>query len=413
MTTNLEAKFYALETQLSAQNTGIQNSLDAILEALGAPPPTATTTLANVVTALAAMQSAQLTQHNALMSLIGQINTNTDTIINNNSLNAQRLISAILSTACPCGTTTAPLLPLPLDVTPTTLVDEAKCRRIQFYLSLFGTWLFDIANYGSSGAAITGDVLFSLLTAAGTAAGMATTGAEAGAIFGIPGAVVGTVVGLIVGAVYFLGGSQLVNYANDFNDPTLRDNMVQAMYAATNADEGYTAFKTTLLATIGGAAGEVIYTLWWSAWSNDVYSGVPVVDDSAFDGSICAGDATCVEITSVHGTTSLGFSGQVISYAIPGATLVSSFFASGGIVTTTPDFYVAGDYAGWTMRLLSGDHVAVQYHETLGPSGDESWLSPTLSVPYTFPTTAAVVIYSPDGGVITIRLCPPGVDNPA
>ncbi len=227
------------------------------------------------------------TFHAALLDVLGLVNTNLDTMLNNNSLNAQRLIAAILSTACPCGTTTAPLLPLPLDVTPTTLVDDEKCRRIQFYLSLFGTWLFDIANYGSSGAAITGDVLFSLLTAAGTAAGMATTGAEAGAIFGIPGAVIGTVVGLLIGAVYFLGGTQLVNYANDFNDPTLRNQMVQAMYAATNADEGYTAFKTTLLATIGGAAGEVIYTLWWSAWSNDVYSGTPVVDDSAFDGTIC------------------------------------------------------------------------------------------------------------------------------
>jgi len=95
-------------------------------------------------------------------------------------------------------------------------------------------------------------------------------------------------VALITVAVYTIGGSFLVDFAAQFNAPTLRDNMVQAMYAASNAEEGYIAFKTTLLAGMDAIPAEVIYTLWWSAWSNDVYSGSPVVDDSAFDGTICA-----------------------------------------------------------------------------------------------------------------------------
>jgi hypothetical protein len=407
MTTTLEEKFEAFELQLADQHDSIANKLDAILEALGAPPPTATTTLVTVVTALAAMQAAQLTQHNALMELIGLINTNTDTIINNNSLNAQKLIAAIYATFCGCATD-IPLLTPPLDVTPTTLVDDEKCRRIQFYLSLFGTWLFDVANYGSSGAAITGDVLFSLLGAAATAVGLATTGAEAGTIFGIPGTVVGAVVGLIIGAVYFLGGTQLVNYANDFNDPTLRDNMVQAMYAATNADEGYTAFKTTLLATIGGAAGEVIYTLWWSAWSNDVYSGVPTVDDSAFDGSICVPAVECVTIDAVHYTVASGGSGYGISADFGSFTPEATVNTSSGPVTFSPGIFYNGDLTGWTMYVLAGSCYVE--HRASGISSTDSMIDTAgygvdALTAISLPTCGTFAFVCTDG--TTLKLCPP------
>src|SRR5205085_2626349 len=44
---------------------------------------------------------------------------------------------------------------------------------------------------------------------------------------------------------------------------------------------------------------QIIYTLWWTAWSNDIYSGSPVVDDSAFDGSICIPTFSgCADLTS-------------------------------------------------------------------------------------------------------------------
>jgi hypothetical protein len=180
MTISLETKFETLETQLATQHTAIGNALDSILTAMGAPPPTATITLATISTQLTAlnnnligiaiangsfhsallsalidMQAAQLVQHNALMDTLSLIYTNTDIIITNNSLNAQRTIAAIYATFCECATDT-PLLAPPLDVTPTSLVDEAKCRRIQFYLSVFGNWLNAIANYGNAGAAITG-----------------------------------------------------------------------------------------------------------------------------------------------------------------------------------------------------------------------------------------------------------------
>lgn len=304
---DLTDKFTTLESQLTTQQTEIMNVLEAILVALGGPPPTGVVTLADtnlVLTSindnLIGMRGENVDFYAALLDSVGQINTNTDTIINNNSLNAQRLISAIYATFCDC-VTDAPLLAPPIDVTPTELVDEAKCRRIQFYLSVFGNWLNKIANYGASGAAITSGTLSTLLAIATADAGIIATGAEVGAAGGIPGIIVGAVVGLIAVVAYTLGGSILIDYANQFNDPTLRDNMVQAMYAATNADEGYTAFKSTLLAGMDTIPAEIMYTLWWSAWSNDVYSGSPEVDDSAFDGSICVPEEEdgCVDIDSI------------------------------------------------------------------------------------------------------------------
>jgi len=158
--TDLSGKFSGFEGQIGTNHTEVMEALNAIISGLGGAPTTPGTTLTDVVTALTAinsnlvnMRAADALFYAATNSLLDQIATNTDTIINNNSLNAQRLIAAILSTSCPCDTTN-PLLPNPLDVTPTPLVDDAKCRRIQFYLSLFSTWLFDVANYGSSGAAV-------------------------------------------------------------------------------------------------------------------------------------------------------------------------------------------------------------------------------------------------------------------
>lgn len=339
--TDLTEKFTGFENLVSADHTEIMEALNSILEALGAPPTSPTTTLLDVVTAIESQTSAQATQHTALMALLTDIFNNTDLIITNNSLNAQLLLNSQYSTFCECPTE-APLETLPLDVTPTSIVDEAKCRRIQFYLSVFGNWLNRVANYGASGAAITGGTLTSLLSLVAADAGIVATGAEVGAAAGIPGVVVGAAVGLITAVVYTFGGSVLIDYANQFNDPTLRDNMVQAMYAATNADEGYSAFKSTLLAGMDTIPAEVIYTLWWTAWSNDVYSGSPVVDDSAFDGTICGGPSIPEITECTNYVTS--------DYVVAGGTFQSIQIPP---MSETYPWALAGDFYGFTVRIVA------------------------------------------------------------
>jgi hypothetical protein len=387
MTTLLE-KFEALETQLTTQNTALQNALDSILTALGAPPPTATVTLADTLAMMVALNNnvigmaiANGSYHASVLELLALINTNTDTMITNNSLNAQRMLAAILATACPCETT-RPLLPAPLDVTPTALVDEAKCRRVQFYLAVFGAWLESIANYGATGADITGDVLQGLLVAAGAAAGLTATGAEIGAALGIPGAVVGAIVGAIIAAIYAFGGSYLVEQANIFNSPLVQEQMIDALYTATNADAGNAAFGTVVAAHFDVIPSAVLNLLWYSAWSNDLYSGTPEVDDSSFDGFICAlaMETECfsleAEETTVDGNTRM--------------TVV-----------------LPSSYVGWSVRLLDGSGVH------LYGDGDPGF---TIDTEYHTLTTANINIaenrfrFSEEfGDGYTVRVCPPGV----
>lgn len=357
---NLEEKFTALELQLNTQHGEIIAALDTIAFALGAPPPAPTITLATISLQLTALNNnligiaiANGTFHSALLSLIGQVNTNTDLMLTNNSLNAQRIIAALYATFCECNTD-IPLLAPPIDVTPTVIVDEAKCRRIQFYLSVFGNWLNKIANYGASGAAITGGTLAYLLSVAAADAGIIATGVEVGAVGGIPGVVVGAVVGLIVVAVYTFGGSVLIDYANQFSDPTLQDNLLMALYNENNAEDGYIAFKNTLIAGMDNIAAEVIYSLWWTAWSNDIYSGSPVVDDSAFDGTICAppdiSDCVTVQLPSDEGCSTYDYGGATYGrITIAGLAFLSRFTEETTLTSTAPVWASSGGLgASWS-----------------------------------------------------------------
>lgn len=303
---DLQTKFTTLEGQISANHTEIMAALNTIAFALGAPPTTPNTSLADVVTVLetinsniVGMRAANALYYASALGALDTISLNTETMINNNSLNAQRMIQAIYATFCECATTT-PLLPLPIDTTPSPLPIDEKCRRVQFYLAVFSTWLTSIANYGSSGASITGSVLEGLLVSAGVAFGMTATGAEIGAAGGIPGVVVGAIVGAIVAAVYTFGGSILVDYANQFASATVQDALRQGLYSAENADEGQSIFQDIIASNFETIPAGIINFLWWSAWSNDLYSGTPAVDDSMFDSTICAPpDADgCITINS-------------------------------------------------------------------------------------------------------------------
>ena len=375
--TDLTGKFSGFEGQIGTNHTEIMEALNEIISDLGGAPTTPTTTLADVVTALSTinsnivgMRAANVAYYASSLDLLDTIATNIDTIINNNSLNAQRFIAAILSTSCPCDTTN-PLLPNPLDVTPTPLVNDAKCRRIQFYLSLFSTWLFDVANYGSSGAAV----------------GLAVTGAEGGAVMGgIPGAVIGAILGLIVGAVYLVGGSQLVNWANDFSSPIVQADLLAALYAATNADEGQTAFQVTVGDHFDVIPAGIINALWWTAWSNDLYSDTPEVDDSAFDGSICAPEATCWTYNSSSVMSDYGPATAVLDTSPhPGAT-------HGGY---SPGQDFTGDYYGWTIT----PHDSNLYVLVAGIG------NMNITSPYTFDHTTG---FFPNGvAAFEFELCQP------
>lgn len=401
--TTLEDKFTALELQMTTQQTAVINALDSILTALGAPPPGPTITLADIAEqltsmndVLAAIQSDNSAFYAALLGTAGIISTNVETILTNNSLNAQRTIAAIYATFCAC-TTDAPTLSPPLDVTPTTAAEDEKCRRIQFYLSVFANWLDKIANYGNSASFVTGDVIGSLLSIAASEAGIVATGAEVGSAAGPPGIVIGAIVGLIAGAIFTFGGSVLIDYATQFKATVLQVALRQALYAEDNGAAGQTAFETTLNANMSTVPAAIISALWWSAWSNDMYSTSPTVDDSAFDGSICAPASGCITINS----TVVGFASDGNGSAIVWPSPLSA-------LNHTPAGYTA-TYAVW----LSDDLIGY----TITPSVAINWFpnwnfgSTTLpaGVTYTVPghTVWASIHTYPSTTPFSIELCRP------
>jgi hypothetical protein len=291
---DLNTKFGTLEAQLTAQHSELLAAIGSIAFALGAPPTAPTITLATVSSQLTAINNnligiaiANGSFHSALLSTLGQININSDTLINNSSLNAQRLLQAILSTACACPSDT-PFIGPPLDVTPTALVDDDKCRRIQYFLSIFGAMIDGIANYGGTGAMVTAATITEILYASALAGGL--VGGEVGAVGGPPGIVVGAIVGILGALIGALGSSYIFQMGSQWHQSPLPEQLLAALYAADSADAGATAFYAVVNASdvLNAPYKPLINALFWNGWANDMYGATPVVDDSAFDGSICA-----------------------------------------------------------------------------------------------------------------------------
>ena len=396
--TNLETKFEDLETQLATQHTAIGNALDALLSALGVPPPTATVTLGDISTQLTAINNnligiaiANGSFHDALLDAIGLLNTNTETILNNNSLNAQRLLSTLLSAACPCGDVT--LLPPDLTTLPTTATDDAKCARIQYFIDLFFSWYIHVAIYLQSGNISSWQLDNLLQIQLGDLS--ITTGALAD---GIPTAVRDTIVGQISSSTYAAGPLSILLLA--VNNAGVKSALRQALYGATNAADGSTALYAAIdgLELPSSVAG-ILKSMFYSGWLNDMYGAVPVVDTSGYDGTICA--PLLGEITECHTFASQPFSGPNGIYQE---------------VRTDPAYgpntaFVAGNFAGWSVRLLSdaGADVRVDFYTTAGVYNPGVLLGDVGDVTVFIQATAAIGIRTGAGlgNSYTIELCPP------
>lgn len=335
MSDNLTAKFTTLESQISANHTELMDALNTIAFALGAPPSAPTITLADVVEALNVGNLLLATGNTTSAAILadmniglGSINQLLDTLNSNGSTNAQLLYSAILQTACKCDTD-APLLAPPLIIDPTPLAEDEKCARIQFFLSIFGAMVDNIANFGGAGATITGATLGELLFAAITAA--TAEGAVLGALAGPPGIVVGAIVGIIAAIVGTLGAAYLFQLSQQWHQDPLPAQLLAAMYAADTAEEGYNAFASVIDASnvLNLPFKPLILALAWSGFFNDVYSDTPELDTSGFDSTICAPDDSeivmvvptvgCRSAQSVLGTMGDSTTLQTIDWS-PGST---------------------------------------------------------------------------------------------
>jgi len=418
--TDLAHKFATFEEQLNTQHIALMGALANISYALGAPPETPLTSLDDVITAITATNTALTGVNNKLTSIDNQIGsfrsevnpeleniyTQLQSMLANDSTNVARLIAVLLTTACACNTD-VPFIGPPLDVTPTDLAGQDKCRRIQYYLSIFGAMIDGIANYGGAGAMVTSAAITEILYASVVAGGL--VGGEVGAVGGPPGIVAGAIVGIIGALIGALGSSYLFTMSAQWHQSPLPDELLAALYAADSADAGANAFYAVVNASevLNGPFKPLINALFWNGWANDIYGATPVVDDSAFDGTICAPEIVfpptvgCVTLNSV--VTHLSNGQDVHAIEWPDGTDTSPASESGAGADLTADHNIFGhaELLGYWIYSVPDSHC---YYNANG--------IPNFNLPSTpaqFTTNGNYyAILSPDH-VFSITIC---VDEP-
>lgn len=110
--TNLEDKFEALETQIAQQHTALitaltatNSKLDAIIEALGGAPPTATVTLQDVIDAIGTQTAIVADIHLDTMSIDGKMLTIRDTLddVHTDTVSIDQKLQRIRDAIAPLG----------------------------------------------------------------------------------------------------------------------------------------------------------------------------------------------------------------------------------------------------------------------------------------------------------------------
>jgi hypothetical protein len=299
---DLTGKFSGLGEQLTANHEEIMSALDTIATALGAPPPDPTTTLADLLTAITETNTLLAGIRTDMNDQLTAIFNTVDTINNNASLNAQRLISVLLQTACPCDDT-VPVLPPDLGTTPIDATDIAKCQRIQYFIDLFRSWTVNVAAAIGGAGSISSFQINNLLQltlldvdiTTGDLTSMATSTRDG-------------IVGQIASAIGASSASAInTGLFTAITDSGNLEAMRQALYGVTTAADGKAAIDSAIDDLgLDPLIGGILKSMFYSAWPNDIYSDVPVVDASAYDGEICVPPLEAACATNTTFTTSEG-----------------------------------------------------------------------------------------------------------
>lgn len=293
---DLAAKFTALESQMTTQQTEVINALDAIIEALGGAIPTPTTTLASVVTAIGAQTSAQAIQHTAVMALLTDIFDSVDLIITNNSLNAQRMLGALVLLD-PCrDCALMPTLPPIIDVTPQE-VDVEHCQRMQalLYALLQMAVKMDVVSTFGTGFSLTviQDSLDQVFSDLGSPAGLL-----------LPSFVETS--RLVASLVVYVASNIFSPESIPFSLQSLHDALLIALYDTNNADMGLQAYAAVINGSdLSSQMKSVLIALGYNSLFNFYYDTTSAAPFEGFDGGLCAPPeeafppvAGCITLTS-------------------------------------------------------------------------------------------------------------------
>jgi hypothetical protein len=342
--TDLSEKFAALGTQLATQHEAMMDALNTIAYAIG----TMNTNLSAIDTHLVSFHTETAEQLTDLFSTL-------DTFNNNSSLNAQRILTLMLQTACPCDITD-PLLPLPVDTDPTELENDARCQRIQYFLDLFGSWAIITGVYLDSHGSISSFQVKNLLDIALLDVGI--TDSELNHMS------ISTRDNLTI-LLNTSGSTSSINTAifNAINDTDFMSAMRQALFDADNASDGKSAADDVISANVSSYAN-IIAAMFYASWPNVMYSTAPEVDASAYDGDLCAPDepelVMVVPTTGCHSAQSIeaimGDSShlQIIEWS-PGTN--SNYIDAGTTQTSDHDVWGLDDLYGLWVTSVPDCHA--------------------------------------------------------
>ncbi len=363
---DLTDKFEALGTQLATQHDAMMDALNTIAYAIG----TMNTSLAAIDTDLSSFR----TENSGTLT---DIFDTLDTFNNNSSLNAQRILTLMLQTACPCDITD-PLLPLPIDTTPTELENDARCQRIQYFLDLFGSWAITTGVYLDDHGSISSFQVKNLLDL--TMLEVDITDSELNHMS------ISTRDNLTI-LLNTSGSPTSINTAifNAINDTDFMAAMRQALFDADNASDGKSAADDVISANVSSHAN-IIAAMFYASWPNVMYSTAPEVDASAYDGDVCAPDEPellmAIPTTGCHSAQSVdtiqeGYGhlqaiewshGQNTSYVDAGTTLVCDKNVFGlddlyGLwATSVPDCHAYLDASGYPNVYIGATPYQIMVH---------------------------------------------------
>ena len=393
MTDNLQTKFDSVQSQMTSETS-------AILTAMGA--------LSDIKTGVDDANTAINTGNADFSSFASSLLTNLATMSANMTNGFRDVVNATNALYCPCSTD-GPLIPVPPATTPTEATQAALCQRIQYFIDLYRIGVLVNASAYVASAGIMSGISASILQANALTERSITTGEIAA---GMPTATQSGVASAWNNYIAAVGAATA--QANVFavaNDLLAWSTIRDALSISNNSSDGYAGFVTAI-AAMGWDDGvkAIVSSGFYSAWLNDIYSAVPVVDASAYDGSACAlPPLECADFTSVATTASNGFNGEAIATPPASFTSVAVCNTSSGSVTWTQPCVIVGDMIGWTVRNITG---SVRILHRPGGVTDGSFFSvaaPAVGASFTLPTTGTVIIDDNGvaGGHFQVEICPP------
>lgn len=406
---NLRDKFNDLKDLLAEQHGQTLAKLDEILEGLGVVP---TTTLADVVTAINALGDKVNVGNTRLLSIDNTLHImsiNLETMLQNNSLNAQRILAALslLDPCRPCDL--AVDVPI-IGVNPTP-IDISHCLRMQFLLDMIRRLLVKLDSLVRAGV----EPSITIITRAIENVFQGIVNAADLVPPSVP-ELSYLIVGLITyAAAVFFGGQLPVQDAYDL----ISDELLALLYAADNAAAGREAYINYVDTAPGltNVQKQLIKGAAYVGLFNFVYDSQSLIDLSDYDETLCGGGGEiegCITIASETVSVVPAYGYQYRQMAIfPTKNPQAYVEWPPSSSTTDPPAVHFGNFANNIINRISG-RIRIVYgiagtniHSAVLDHNTQQWFAVPSWADYIMFDDATGVENQPGTGAFTVEWCPP------